>query len=460
VHNLEITQLATLLASRALSPVEVTRATLARIEALDPQLRAFSVVTPDLALEEARMAEREILAHGPRSILHGVPLAVKDVFWTKGVVTAAGSTIHRGFTPSEDATVVRKLKEAGAVILGKLQLTEGAFAMNHPDIPPPVNPWGADHWPGASSHGAGVAVSAGLCFGAVATDTGGSIRFPCAANGVTGIKPTWGRVSRHGMIELAASLDHVGPMARSVADVAALLAVIAGADPLDPVTMLEMSGERFQGDDSIAGFRIGIDNVWNSSHSDIEVVTAMERAISDLVSLGGEVVEIQMPDPSTVVEEFEIICAPETAAAHRLTYPFRKTEYGPALSRLIDLGRNIEVATYQRALRNRAEFRVRVELLLRDLDVLAVPVQPFASPTYERLAALAQDIELNRRMTQFTVPFNLSGHPTIVCPCGFTGGGMPLALQLVARHGGEASLFRAGHAFQAATDWHKRRPIS
>src|SRR5207237_7080383 len=173
------------------------------------------------------------------SQLHGVPIAVKDLCWTEGIATAAGMPLHRDFVPSVDATVVRKLREAGAVLLGKLQLTEGAFADHHPDIAPPVNPWHRDHWSGASSSGSGVATAAGLCFGSLGSDTGGSIRFPSAANGVTGLKPTWGRVSRFGCFELAASLDHIGPMARSAVDCGAILGAIAGADPKDLTAVLE-----------------------------------------------------------------------------------------------------------------------------------------------------------------------------------------------------------------------------
>lgn len=237
LHYLEIAALAPLIRARKLSPVELTEAMLTRVAALDRQLHAYTRVTAEQAREEARVAETQIMRGEYRGPLHGIPLALKDLFWTKGVATAAGTTVHADFVPNEDATVVRRLREAGAIILGKLQLTEGAFAIHHPSITPPVNPWDADHWCGASSSGSGVATAAGLCFASLGSDTGGSIRFPCAANGLTGLKPTWGRVSRHGAFELAALLDHVGPIARSAADARLLFDAIEGHDPLDPTSL-------------------------------------------------------------------------------------------------------------------------------------------------------------------------------------------------------------------------------
>src|SRR5277367_6507604 len=239
LHYLELTEIARRLHAREISPVEATTAQLARIERLDGQLKSYAHMMAEAALVQARTAEAEIMRGEIRGPLHGVPIAVKDLCWTRGVPTAAGMSIYKDFRPTEDATVVRKLNAAGAVILGKLQLTEGAYADHHPGIAPPVNPWNAAHWSGASSSGSGVATAAGLCYGSLGSDTGGSIRFPSAANGVTGLKPTWGRVSRHGVFELAASLDHIGPMARSVADAAAVLTAIAGPDPLDPTARHE-----------------------------------------------------------------------------------------------------------------------------------------------------------------------------------------------------------------------------
>src|SRR5258706_6758012 len=234
LHYSELVEVGQRIAKRELSSVEATQAQLDRIARLDGQLKSYAYVMASSALEQAQAAEREIAAGKVRGPLHGVPIAVKDLCWTMDAPTAAGMTIYRNNRPGEDATVVTRLKEAGAVILGKLQLTEGAYADHHPDIDPPRNPWDATLWPGASSSGSGVATAAGLCYGSLGSDTGGSIRFPSAANSVTGLKPTWGRVSRYGGFELAATPDHIGPMARTAADARAMLAAIAAVGPQDP----------------------------------------------------------------------------------------------------------------------------------------------------------------------------------------------------------------------------------
>ncbi len=264
-----LTEVAGLIRSGALSPVEVTRTILERIERLEPQLHSYATVTAELALEQARQAEGEIQSGRYRSALHGVPIAVKDLCFTKGIRTACGTTILADWQPEIDATVVERFRTAGAVLLGKLQMTEGAFADHHPQIARPRNPWHPDHWAGASSSGSGAATAAGLCYGSLGSDTGGSIRFPSAANGVTGLKPTWGRVSRYGVFPLSDSLDHIGPMARSAADCAALLGVIAGADANDPTTLTAPVPDYLaglaEGVLGARGLRIGIDAGFNGS---------------------------------------------------------------------------------------------------------------------------------------------------------------------------------------------------
>ncbi|MCH8195905.1 MAG: amidase, partial [Chloroflexi bacterium] len=234
---LTIGELARLIESKAISPVEVTAQQLARIETLDGRLKSYATVMADRAMAAAKAAEGEIAQGRYRGPLHGTPVAVKDLCYTRGVRTMGGSRAFADHVPTFDATVVARLQTAGAILLGKLNLTEGAMAGYHPDFDIPVNPWRSDVSSGVSSSGSGVAVAAGLCFGALGSDTGGSIRFPSAACGVVGLKPTWGRVSRYGVLPLAESLDHVGPMARSVADVAIVLQAIAGLDPNDPTSL-------------------------------------------------------------------------------------------------------------------------------------------------------------------------------------------------------------------------------
>jgi len=266
LHYLSLLDVAEALRSREISPLELTRAMLSRIEALEPRLHAYALVTADRALAQAARAETEIGRGEYRGPLHGVPIAVKDIFNTAGVTTAAGMPLHDNHVPATDATVVRRLAEAGAVLLGKLQLTKGAFVTHHPSVIAPSNPWHADYYAGASSSGAGVATAAGLCFGSLGSDTGGSIRFPSAANGLTGLKPTWGRVSRHGVFALAESLDHVGPMARCAADAGALLQAIAGLDPLDATTLAAAVPDYLRGlDAGIHDLCVGIDVAYNET---------------------------------------------------------------------------------------------------------------------------------------------------------------------------------------------------
>ena len=269
LHHCELVEVGQRIQKRDLSAVEATQAQLDRIARLDGKLKSYAHVMGSSALEQADAADKEIAKGKVRGPLHGVPIAVKDLCWTQDAPTAAGMKIYRNNRPGEDATVVTRLKEAGAVILGKLQLTEGAYADHHPDIDPPRNPWDATLWPGASSGGSGVATAAGLCYGSLGSDTGGSIRFPSAVNSVTGLQPTWGRVSRYGVFELAATLDHIGPMARSAVDCGAILGAIAGADPKDPTAVLEpVPGYLTNLNGNLRGTRIGVDRRWSSEGID------------------------------------------------------------------------------------------------------------------------------------------------------------------------------------------------
>lgn len=458
LHYLELHELSLLIRTGKLSPVEVTEAQLARIERLDGTLHAFARVTAELALDQAREAERELLRGECRSPLHGIPLAVKDLLHTAGIPTAAGMPIHQAFIPQEDATVVARLREAGSVLLGKLQMTEGAFAIHHPDLATPINPWHPGHWAGASSSGSGVATAAGLCYASIGSDTGGSIRFPCAANGLTGLKPTWGRVSRHGCFELAASLDHIGPITRSARDALFLLSTIAGHDPKDPTSLPSVCLEVPSIEDSFRGLRVGIDEAWLSDGVDLVIQQALERIMAIVRDSGGTLQRVRMPDTRAVSGNWEAHCGVQTAVAHAATYPQRAMEYGPALSRLIEGGRALSGMDYQRVLLDAQRFSGELDSVLNEVDLLLAPVQPYAAPTHEQLASLAQDPEANRRLIQFTAPFNVSGHPCISLPCGFTADGLPIGCQFIAEWGGEAVLCRAGMAVQKVTDWHRRRP--
>jgi amidase len=459
LHYLEINELARLIAARKVSPVELAEAMLRRIERVDPALKSYALATPELALAQARAAEQMIGRRQILSQLHGVPVAVKDLCWTEGIATAAGMPLHRGFIPGVDATVVRKLREAGAVLLGKLQLTEGAFADHHPEVAAPLNPWHRDHWSGASSSGSGVATAAGLCFGSLGSDTGGSIRFPSAANGNTGLKPTWGRVSRFGCFELAASLDHIGPMCRSAADAAIMLGAIAGCDPRDPTALRNEVPDYLVADDgSLRGVRIGFDERYALDDVDTETRRAVESALATVRSLGAEIVAMRLPDVAGAVGDWGLNCAVETAVAHAATFPSQRDRYGPGLAGLIDAGRALSGLDYQRILLRRRDFAGRVVAALVAVDAMLVPAQPIAAPTVTRMAMLGRVPAELAALTRYTAPFDMSGHPTLTLPVAFTAAGLPIGAQFVGRHLGEAAVVRVGRAFQRVTDWHRRHP--
>ena len=459
LHYLELLDASRRIQSRELSSAEATRAQLDRIGQLDGALKSYALVMADAAMADAARADAEIAAGRVLGPLHGVPIAVKDLCWTAGVPTAAGMTLYRDFVPAEDGTAVRKLREAGAVILGKLQMTEGAYADHHPSVTPPVNPWSAAHWPGASSSGSGVATAAGLCYGSLGTDTGGSIRFPAAANGLTGLKPTWGRVSRYGAFELAATLDHIGPMTRSAADAAVMLGAIAGADPKDPTaSLLPVPDYLAEMPKGLRGLRVGVDEHWNHEGVDTPTRMAIAAALKVIESAGATLVPVTIPEAAQVTADWFPLCGIETAVAHEATYPSRKSEYGPALAGIIELGLSQRAADYQKIVLRRHDYAGRMRAVFAAVDLLIVPVTSVASPTLEWMARFGEDAELMSGMLRHTCPFDMTGSPTITLPAGFTAAGTPLGLQFVSAHFDETLLVRAGWAFQQATDWHQRHP--
>ena len=459
LHYLEISEVARLLASRQVSALELTQQMLQRIERVDSTLKSYALVTPEVALAQAKEADRMLGRRQILSQLHGVPIAVKDLCFTEGIATASGMPIHRDFVPKFDATAVRRLREAGAVLLGKLQLTEGAFADHHPSIAPPLNPWHADHWSGASSSGSGVATAAGLCFGSLGSDTGGSIRFPSAANANTGLKPTWGRVSRHGCFELAASLDHIGPMCRSATDAAIMLGAIAGADADDPTTLRAAVPDYEGGDErELRNLRVGFDAAYALSDVEPDVQRAVDEALRVMRSLGAQIVPMRFPGVEAAVADWGPHCAVETAVAHEATFPSRRDAYGPGLGAFIDAGRALSGPDYQRMLLRRRVFTGLVQRALEPVDVMLIPAQPFAAPTVARMATLGQVPAELAALIRYTAPFSLSGNPTLTVPAAFTVKGLPVAVQFVGKHLGEVEICRAGRAFQRATDWHRRHP--
>jgi amidase len=459
LYYLDLVDVGRQIQARQLSSLEVTQAVLERIARLDDHLKSYATLTANLAIAQAEKADVEIGKGIIRGPLHGVPIAVKDLFNTKGIRTAAGMPIRKEYLPDQDATVIARLRQAGAVLLGKLQMTEGAYAQHHPSIDPPVNPWSAAHWTGVSSSGPGVATAAGLCFGSLGTDTLGSIRFPSAMNGLNGLKPTWGRVSRAGVFALAPSLDHVGPMARSASDASALLGATAGADFDDPTASQDVVSDYLLDiAEGVRELRIGIDRALIAQAADADMAAATERAAAVLTGAGAVLRDISLPSPDDVARDAVLLCGLEAAVAHAATFPSRASEYGPVFAGLLEMGRALDGTTMARIVVSRQAFRLQLDALFRDIDLLIMPASNVAAPTVSDMAAARRTPEAVQGRIRLTAPFNMSGHPTLTLPGGKTEDGLPVGFQIVGRHMEEALVLRAGHAFQLSTDWHKRRP--
>lgn len=459
IHYEPLTTISEWIQRRQISPVEVTQHALKRIGALDHHYRGYATVLADRAMERAKVAENEIAKGIWRGPLHGVPVALKDLCFTKYAPTAAGTTMYQAFKPDYNATVVDRLERGGAVVLGKLKMTEGAYTSHHPDVQPPLNPWNQSYWVGSSSTGSGVATAVGLCYGALGSDTGGSIRFPSATCGLTGIKPTWGRVSRYGVFPLAESLDHVGPMARTAADAAAILRVIAGPDPNDPTTLTDPVPDYLATIGAgIRGIVVGIDRSYATDGIDPQVVSALAEAERVLISLGARVREVRFPAYKKLTSLWIAMCSVETAIAHAETYPERKSEYGPDLAALIDQGRSLSGREVGEINLQRLQFSGGLSSLYDEVDLLLAPTMPIPIPSLDLMRKYGEDPDVLLNILRFTAPFDFSGSPTITLPNGMDSNHMPLSMQLVGRRVSEELLSRAGHAFQSVTDWHTRRP--
>jgi len=463
LHYMSVMEVARRIEKKEISPVELTRAMLARIERLDGRLKSYTTVMADQALASAKACESEIQNGNYRGPLHGVPIAVKDLYFTKGVKTMGATKVLADHVPSYDATVVSKLRDAGAVLLGKLNLTEGAMAGYHPDFDVPVNPWQEDHWAGASSSGSGVATAAGLCFASLGSDTGGSIRFPAACNGIVGLKPTYGRVSRYGVLALAESLDHVGPLTRTSADAGIMLEAIAGHDRNDPTSVAEPVPSMLDGiEDGVSGLRIGYDEAYATEDTDEGLVASIGDVLQRLERLGARIVDVKVPDSSG--DDWFTLCSAEAAAAHEANYPSRRDEYGSYFREFLDMGANVTGVQYAKAHKGRVEFRGAFRTMLRKVDVLACPSMPrppFLAPPSRLYGSIAEIMSLlaaQGDLLRFTGRFDFSGSPTISLPCGFSEEGLPYSVQFVGHHLAEALLCRIGHTYEQETDWHRRHP--
>jgi aspartyl-tRNA(Asn)/glutamyl-tRNA(Gln) amidotransferase subunit A len=453
-----IVELAPRLRRKEVSPVELTRACLERIEKLNPVLNAFITVTADSALAEARAAEIELSRAEWRGPLHGIPVALKDIIDIAGTRTTAASALFQNRVPTEDADVVRRLRRAGAVILGKNNLHEFAYGGSSlisffGDV---HNPWDAGHIAGGSSGGSAAAVAGGLCYAAIGTDTAGSIREPAALCSCVGIKPTYGRVSARGVIPLSWSLDHVGPLAATVGDVAAVLQAIAGYDPLDAGSVDVPVADYVSGlRDGAKTLRIGVPRAYFFDDLHVEVRAALEAALAVIGTLVAEMRDIHLDVPTD-----RSVQAAESFAYHAEHVAHTPELYQPETLRRIRSGENISAAEYILRRRELDFERRRARDFFADVDVLVTPTMPIPAPA---IADLKKDPEALRPaeliLLRNTRPFNVWGLPAISVPCGFAKSGLPIGLQIAGPHRREDVVLRLAQAYESATEWHKRRPV-
>lgn len=456
---LPIEALRTRIEQGAISACELTDYFLARIEKVDPKVGSFVAVWPERARAAARRLDERQSRGEPFGPLHGVPVAIKDLCDVRGEPTRAGTVVLGDEAARETACVVERLEAAGAVVLGKTKMTEGGFVAHHESVSRPWNPWRANRWTGISSSGSGAALAAGLCCGAVGTDTGGSIRFPSAACGLTGLKPTHGRVPLHGISPFAPSLDTVGPMARSVQDVATLYAVMAGRDPRDGWSMQTGLSAPLPGPvkPKSRRVRVGVDKAFAGFITERDIFDLFHAGLMDLRRLDAILTPFHLPDRSELHAAWITIASAELARSHAPTYPARADAYGPALRDAIELGRAQSGAAVARAWQVRQEWSIRLETCFEQVDVIVAPV--FAS-------RLGLDTNLLDEQTfpeaatalRVATPFSLSGSPVLVLPCGIDTGGVPYAMQMIGPRHGEARLLALGQAYQNATRWHASRP--
>ncbi len=458
--SLTIRELSRKIRDRSISPVELTHDCLSRIEKLNPTLNAFITVTAESALDRARIAEREIFGGDYRGPLHGIPIGLKDIIDTAGVRTTAASALYKDRIPTEDAEVVRRLRAAGAIILGKQNLHEFAYGGSSMvsffgEI---HNPWDTSRVAGGSSGGSAASVAAGLGFAAVGTDTAGSMRLPAAYCGVVGLKPTYGRVSARGVVPLSWSYDHVGPIANSVYDAALMLQVLAGYDPADPASIdapvCDFTAAAQLIDQPPPKLRIGVPRPFFFDDLDPEVADAIEKAIELFRKLDAEIREVKLE-----VSTDRTLASAEAYAYHQ-SFVARSPElYQPATLARIQSGANISASDALRASSDLQASRHAIRKIFDEVDVLLTPTVPIPPPVIAGLREHTDNLRPQELiMLRNTRPFNVWGIPAISIPCGFTKDGLPIGLQLAAAPWREDVVLQAAHAYEQATDWHKRQP--
>jgi aspartyl-tRNA(Asn)/glutamyl-tRNA(Gln) amidotransferase subunit A len=439
--------------------LELTDACLERIAAIDGTLHSFITITAELARDTAKQADTERRAGRDRGPLHGIPIALKDLYATNGILTTCHSAVLQDWIPDHDATATAKLAQAGTILLGKLGMHEFAFGGPSVDAPFPAvrNPWNTAHITGGSSSGSGAALAAGLCYGALGSDTGGSIRNPAAHCGIVGIKPTYGRVSRYGVVPLSWSLDHAGPMARRVEDCAIMLQALSGYDPKDPASanaaVPDFSAGLGRG---VRGLRVGVPRAnWFDENLGVarETETVYAAALKTLQELGAEIIEIDGTPFSLARQANQTILIAEAYAYHEKTYQKTPEKFGSSVRRRMLEGAFLSAADYITAQRARSVLNQQMVANFTRVDVFATPTVARPPDAFDTLDPNEQNLR-----PSFTNPFNLTGLPTISVPCGFTKGSLPVGLQIVAPAFDETTCFRVAHAYEQATEWHRERP--
>jgi aspartyl-tRNA(Asn)/glutamyl-tRNA(Gln) amidotransferase subunit A len=458
---LSISQAAKLLRTRKISPVELVETSLRRVERLNPQLNAFITVAADRALREAKTAEREIRRGRWKGPLHGIPISLKDNICTRDVRTTAGSKILADFVPAADAEVAARLQRAGAILIGKTNLHEFAYGItsNNPHFGPVRNPWNPERIPGGSSGGSAAAVASGMCFASVGTDTGGSIRIPSALCGVVGLKPTFGLVGVEGIVPLCASLDHAGPIARTLADVCILLEVLAGEFPGG----VPRPDHRKLARKLPRKFRVGWPEHYFFERVDGEVRVEIEEAARLLRSLGGQIVKVPMPRlAAALLPATNDIALAEATEYHRSQgyFPARAADYGQDVRKRLESGGKVSAVDYLRGRAKKPEAVAEFERAFARADVILAPAVPIAAPGIgvDEVEIAGEKETVRSALVRMNRPANFTGHPAISIPCGFTRAGLPVGMQLIGPYWSEARLLAIAAAYEAATNWHTRHP--
>ncbi|MDO6588139.1 amidase [Salipiger sp. 1_MG-2023] len=452
--SLTITDAALALDAGTVTSRHLTEAVLERIASLDPALHAYTRLTPDLALADADRADADRNEGRLTGPLQGIPIAVKDAIDDPDAPATFGNPALHSAHPGGSSTVMTRLCAAGAVRLGKLTLSEGVWVEHHASVPPPLNPYGPDHWTGTSSSGSGVALTAGLTFGSIGTDTGGSIRLPSGCCGVTGLKPTWGRISTFGVHPLSPAFDTVGPMARTARDVALLMDAVAGHDSRDPTSLsAPIAPCRVGGPQDLHGLRLGLPTR-EIAISDLAVQDAVAEAVQVFRRLGAQIVEISLPDPEPVIGAWSVISSAEAAALHRDSYLAHADIYGKALTDLILRGQNRTSAQIADAKVQVRRHREQMAAAFSGVDAVLLPALPVGGPSNAFMGSFASDEASTQVIGRYTVPFSTSGFPTLTVPCGRSSAGIPIGLQICGAPMSEALLCSIGAAFQDVTLWH------